>query len=209
MKQHRASFYMLFALVLLAGIIVMSCNKKIHLTTHEAITPDTAADVMHTYTAVYPDTFGFGTFVSNAYIQKFDIDVRPDGKGLPVGSGSVKEGRILYQKKCVLCHGKTGTEGGLGGKLVSSPLDSNRTKTIGSYWPYATTVYDYIYRAMPFNEPGSLTSQEVYDLTAYLLYANAIIDSTFLITEKTLPLIEMPAKKLFVPDDRTAENPYR
>jgi mono/diheme cytochrome c family protein len=202
MKRRTVLFHISFAMILLTGIIA-ACNKNIHSNTSEAaLKADSIAENKY---SICPDTFGFGQSVSAAYIQKFDIDVRPDGKGLPVGTGRIHEGQIVYQNKCVLCHGKTGREGGIGGKLVSSPLDSNKVKTIGSYWPYATTVYDYINRAMPYNAPGSLTSQEVYDLTAYLLYANNIIDSTFLITEKTLPLIEMPAKKLFVPDDRVVK----
>lgn len=206
MKQRSLLFYigyMVASIVLIAG-----CNKKTYVSNKTHSDTSIIIPPVKTY-VVFPDTFGFGKSVSAEYIQKFDIDVRPDGKGLPAGLGRVQEGRVLYAEKCTLCHGKTGKEGGLGGKLVSSDLDSNKTKTIGSYWPYATTVYDYIYRAMPYNEPGSLTSKEVYDLTAYLLYANRIIDSTFLITEKTLPSIEMPAKKLFVPDNRGAGNEIR
>lgn len=200
MKAQPLVFCIFCILFLLAGITA-ACSKKTHPAASIADTSNTVASVEKNV-VVFPDTFGFGTAVSVAYISIFDIDVRPDGKGLPVGTGIVKEGRIVYQQKCIVCHGKTGREGGLGGKLVSSAADSNKTKTIGNYWPYATTVYDYIQRAMPYNEPGSLTSKEVYDLTAYLLYENGIIDSTFLLTEKTLPLIDMPAKPLFVPDDR-------
>lgn len=197
------SFVMIAVILLLA-----SCNKKNYALNGSQL--DSIVVVpFEKSAAVIPDTFGFGQSVSEEYISTFDIDVRPDGKGLPVGIGRVAEGRVIYKQKCILCHGKTGTEGGLGGKLVYSPFDSTKTKTIGSYWPYTTTIYDYINRAMPYNEPGSLTSAEVYNLTAFLLYANAIIDSTFLITEKTLPLIEMPAKKLFVPDDRVVENKYK
>jgi len=206
MKQLTKSFCIFLVIILSIGIIV-ACNKRTTLVSTAEFELDTSVVLpgQNKY-AAFPDTFGFGQSVSKEYIQKFDIDVRPDGKGLPVGVGIVHEGRSVYLEKCTLCHGKTGREGGLGGKLVSSPLDSNKTKTIGNYWPYATTIYDYINRAMPYNEPGSLTSKEVYDLTAYLLYENGIIDSTFLITEKTLPLIEMPSKKLFVPDDRGIKN---
>lgn len=202
MKQQRLLYFMVCMIALLPAYT--GCNKKAFVSAKTEA--DTAMVIPPVNSCVaMPDTFGFGQLVSESYIQKFDIDVRPDGKGLPVGIGRVQEGRTVYLEKCTLCHGKTGKEGGLGGKLVSSDLDSNKTKTIGNYWPYATTVYDYIYRAMPYNEPGSLISSEVYDLTAYLLYANGIIDSTFLVTEKTLPAIEMPAKKLFVPDNRAQE----
>jgi|GEM_PF-1202707 len=201
MKQLTVSLCLLFVMTI-SAVLLVACNKNVSASKENKTDTLQAAITPVEKYVVLPDSFGFGESVSEAYIQKFDIDVRPDGKGLPVGTGRVHEGRVVYQQKCILCHGSTGREGGIGGKLVSSPLDSNKTKTIGNYWPYATTIYDYVYRAMPFNEPGSLTSKEVYDLTAYLLYENGIIDSTFLITEKTLPLIEMPAKKLFVPDDR-------
>lgn len=203
MKQLTWPFCMCFTMFLTAGSIT-ACNKKIHTSVAAEDTLNKTTAIEKT-AAVFPDTFGFGQSVSTEYIRKFDIDVRPDGRGLPAGAGMVKEGRSIYLEKCTVCHGKTGREGGPGGKLVSSPPDSNKTKTIGNYWPYATTVYDYINRAMPYNAPGSLTSKEVYDLTAYLLYENGIIDSAFVITEKTLPLIEMPAKKLFVPDNRLDE----
>lgn len=137
-----------------------------------------------------------------------DTDVRPDGQGLPEGSGTVTHGRLIYQQKCALCHGRTGTEGPyavLVTKTDSSaltPASANSEKTIGNYWPYATTLYDYIQRAMPYTSPGSLTTEEVYSLTAYLLYANAIIDSTQMMNATTLPKVSMPAKDLFVVDDR-------
>lgn len=198
------SFCMLFIIHVFA-VLCTGCNKNMSFS--KTIPVDTLQSISsgEKKQATQPESFGFGKPVSAEEISTLDIDVRPDGTGLPPGTGLIKEGRALYLQKCMLCHGKTGREGGLGGKLISSALDSNRTKTIGNYWPYATTVYDYIYRAMPYNEPGSLTSKEVYDLTAYLLYENGIIDSTFLITEKSLPLIEMPAKQLFVPDDRNLE----
>src|SRR5690606_33050469 len=97
--------------------------------------------------------------------------------------------------------GKTGKEGTIGGRLVGFS-DTTKARTIGNYWPYATTVYDYINRAMPFNKPGSLTADEVYSLTAFLLNANNIIDSTAVMNPTNLPKVVMPAKDLFVPDDR-------
>ena len=83
-----------------------------------------------------------------------------------------------------------------------NPADKKKEKTIGNYWPYATTVFDYVRRAMPFNAPGSLTNEEVYHLTAYLLNANEIIDEKYVINAQTLPKVIMPAQKLYVPDDR-------
>lgn len=146
----------------------------------------------------WPASFGFGQRASAKDIARLDISIRPDGRGLPKGKGNSKEGYTIYQNKCVACHGKTGVEG---------PYDvlvaKGEQKAIGNYWPYATTLYDYIRRTMPFNMPGSLTDEEVYHLTAYLLHANGIIDSTAVMDAKSLPKVEMPAKVLFVPDDRT------
>jgi hypothetical protein len=154
----------------------------------------------------WPDRFGFGEPASLEKIASIDIDIRPDGKGLPYGSGKAVDGRKVYAKKCAACHGITGAEGPLN-RLVTT--DTSKAKTIGNYWPYATTVYDYIRRAMPFNEPGSLTDSEVFELTAYLLFANKIIDSTRIIDSTSLPHIEMPARRLFVPDDRTGGKEIR
>lgn len=151
-----------------------------------------------------PNSFGFGRKATQAEIDRLDIDVRPDGKGLPNGSGIAAKGKIIFDSKCFACHGAGGI-GGPNGSLVTNKTptaNARKEKTIGNYWPYATTVFDYIRRAMPFNEPGSLTNEEVYHLTAYLLRANEIIDENTVIDAKTLPKIEMPARNLFVPDDR-------
>lgn len=151
-----------------------------------------------------PDTFGFGRKATQAEIDRLDIDVRPDGKGLPAGSGNPSKGKIIFNTKCFTCHGAGGI-GGPNGSLVTNKTPgfaARKEKTIGNYWPYATTVFDYIRRAMPFNAPGSLSNEEVYHLTAYLLRANEIIDDNTVINAKILPRIEMPARNLFVPDDR-------
>lgn len=148
--------------------------------------------------------YGFGRSVTQAEIDKIDIDISPSGKGLPQGKGIATEGKKIFEAKCVACHG-IGGSGGLGGALVTTndPKIKKKEKTIGNYWPYATTIFDYVRRAMPFNQPGSLSNQEVYHLTAYLLHANGIIDEKKTIDAQTLPKIEMPNHKAFVPDDRT------
>lgn len=150
-----------------------------------------------------PGHFGFGRPATEAEIAVVDIDVRPDGKGLPKGEGNAGEGKAIYALKCAGCHGATGTEGP-NDRLVAADTTkgTRRIKAIGNYWPYATTVFDYIRRAMPFNHPGSLTDREVYSLTAYLLHANGLWDEKAALNAKNLPKIKMPSRDKFVPDDR-------
>lgn len=160
-----------------------------------------ATPVARPDTAGWPASFGFGHDATPQQIAALDISIRPDGKGLPGGSGDVATGRALYAAKCASCHGANGT-GGAYAPLVGAMGDTGKAKTIGNYWPYATTLFDYIRRAMPYNAPGSLSNNEVYALTAYLLQANKIIDAQAIINAQTLPEIVMPARKLFVNDDR-------
>jgi len=125
--------------------------------------------------------------------------VSPDGSGLPAGQGSVSEGRILYKAKCASCHGDDGKQpgnqiaGGIGSIATARPI-----RTVGSYWPYATTLYDYIARAMPYNEQKSLSANEVYAITAYVLNLNEIIDDEASLSRETLPGLEMPNRAGFV-----------
>lgn len=157
-------------------------------------------------TVKWPETFGFGRTATAAEISLWDITVRPDGKGLPPGEGDVAKGKAIYALKCGACHGENGKEiPGFklpGPALVSDTLYKSKPKTIGNYWPYATTLFDYIRRTMPYNLPGSLTNNEVYSLTAFLLSANQIIKPGAILNAQTLPRVIMPAKKLFVVDDR-------
>jgi len=152
-------------------------------------------------TVAWPSSFGFGRQATAAELAALGISIRPDGKGLPAGSGNAMAGKIIYAAKCAVCHGKTGMEGPYM-QLVSKADDSLRIKTIGNYWPYATTIFDYTRRAMPFNAPGSLSDNEVYGLTAFLLAANRVIDSQTVINSGNLGGIKMPARGRFVPDDR-------
>ncbi|WP_293788747.1 c-type cytochrome [uncultured Pedobacter sp.] len=153
-----------------------------------------------------PAKFGFGRKATALEIAAWDIDVRPDGKGLPAGQGDVKKGKILYGQKCAICHGVDGTEKpGIklpGNALVGDTSATSKPKTIGNYWPYATTLFDYVRRAMPYNLPGSLNNDEVYSITAYLLNANKIIKADVVLNAKNLYKVVMPAKKLFIMDDR-------
>ena len=148
--------------------------------------------------------YGLGHTPSSAEIKAWDFAISPDGKELPPGSGSAAEGAKIYAAQCASCHGKTGREGpndvlvgGQGTLNTSKPV-----KTIGSYWPRATTVWDYINRSMPFNKPGSLSADEVYSLTAYLLWMNEIIREDEVMNAKSLPLVKMPNRDGFIPDSR-------
>jgi cytochrome c len=130
--------------------------------------------------------------------------VAPDGTGLPEGSGTAVEGRTLYSLRCAKCHGeKAGGDigpalvGGRGTLATAKPL-----KTVGSFWPYATSLWNYINRAMPFHEPGSLTPSQVYAAVAYLLYLNDIVSENEVLNAKTLPKIRMPNRDGFISDPR-------
>jgi cytochrome c len=127
-----------------------------------------------------------------------ELTVFPDGRGLPDGSGTPEEGKVLYAAHCVACHGPEG-QGGSGGELVGkSPLNGpHPDQTIGNYWPYATTLFDFIRRSMPLNAPRSLTDPNIYALTAYLLHLNGIISKDHAVNAKTLPEIKMPNREGF------------
>lgn len=150
-----------------------------------------------------PERFGFGAPASEARVAMWDIDVRPDGAGLPAGSGSVAQGRDVYMVHCVACHGPTGTEGPNDRLVDAEQWDAYpTTRTIGNYWPHATTLYDFIRKAMPQLTPGILSDDEVYAVIAYLLYLNEIVPEDAVMDATTLPAVEMPARDRFVIDDR-------
>lgn len=144
--------------------------------------------------------FGLGREATKAEVASWDIDVRPDGAGLPDGSGSVADGEPLYLEMCAACHGEF-AEGGtrfpvlMGGHKTLASIDP--VKTIGSYWPYASTVYDYIYRAMPFGQAQTLTPDQTYAITAYLLYLNDVVPEDFVADKKSLPAVKMPNENGF------------
>jgi cytochrome c len=157
--------------------------------------------------------FGIGKPASENEIKAWDIDVSPNGAGLPAGSGSVAQGGKLYAEKCAACHGAKG-EGKPADRLVGGQgtlKAANPVKTIGSFWPYATTVFDYVYRAMPYTAPQSLSASETYALTAYLLHMNGILGAEATLDAASLSKIRMPNREGFVGDGRpdTANVPCR
>ena len=144
-------------------------------------------------------------------VAAWDIDVRPDGLGLPAGSGSVTDGEELFADQCAACHGDFGEAVGRWPALAGGHetlAEERPVKTIGSYWPYLSTAYDYIFRAMPYGDAQSLTPDEVYQLVAYILYLNDAVDEGFILTKENFTGVAMPNIDSFRLDDRaTTEYP--
>lgn len=158
-----------------------------------------------------PRTFALGHTPSAATIAAENIDVSPNGEGLPPGSGTPTQGAPIYAAACASCHGANGE-----GKapqypqLIGGPRgvfnfagDPKIPRTIGNYWPYATTLFDYIRRAMPLTAPGSLTADQTYAVTAFLLNREGLVPDGTAMNAKSLPAVQMPARSHFVADDRT------
>ena len=150
--------------------------------------------------AVFADSPRLGQPISEADVKAWDISVLPDGSNLPAGSGTSAMGARIFAEKCTACHG----EGGKGGKntelVGGEPLSSRieATKTIANFWQYSTTLFDYIRRAMPWPNPRTLSDDEVYALTAYILALNKIIDEKAVMNAQTLPKVRMPNRDGFI-----------
>jgi S-disulfanyl-L-cysteine oxidoreductase SoxD len=161
----------------------------------------------------YPSTFDFGATASAQEVAAVAIAIAPDGKGLPAGKGSYAQGKIVYENACAACHGADlkgvaglpnmpagpalRLSGGRG--TLNTP---NPVMTVESYWPHATTLFDYVRRAMPFQAPGSLTADEIYAVVAYILGEGNIIDRSIVLDAQELPRVRMPNRDGFVPDPR-------
>jgi len=150
--------------------------------------------------AIAGEDYGLGRTATPAEIGQWDIDVAPDGAGLPPGEGSVLEGRAVYAIRCASCHGDRGQggpmdrlAGGVGTTATSKPV-----KTVGSFWPYATTLYDFIRRAMPFDSPQSLSPAETYAVCAYVLFLNGLLPENAVLDAKSLPELRMPNRDAFM-----------
>jgi S-disulfanyl-L-cysteine oxidoreductase SoxD len=164
-----------------------------------------------------PSRFGVGTPATDSLIALWNIDVNPDGVGLPAGRGSASEGAVVFAQKCASCHGAAGQ-----GIPPVAPIvgrepregfpfgsDPKLVKTVGNYWPYATTLFDYVRRAMPQNAPGSLTPNELYAVVAWVLAANEIVAQDAVLDATTLPAVKMPARDRFVVDDRRGGTEFK
>ena len=178
---------------------------------------ESAPDATAAATPAPPASWGLGHVVDTAQLGTLDIDVDPTGATLPPGSGNATKGLMVYASKCATCHGAKGEGlGAMPGHPASPKLvgrdpregfpfgrDPKLVKTIGNYWPYATTVYDYVHRAMPLSAPGTLTPDETYAVVAWLLAENEIIPRDAEMNARTLPAVKMPAAGRFVADDRS------
>ncbi len=148
---------------------------------------------------------GPGRAATPEEISALDLDVRADGAGLPEGSGSVAQGEALYAERCAACHGEFGEGVGRMPALIGGEdtLATDRPRrTVGSFWPHAPTVFDYLRRAMPFGHAATLSAEETYALTAFILNANGIVGDGFVADRRTLPAVRMPNRDGFLPDDR-------
>lgn len=152
-----------------------------------------------------PSYSNIGRAPTKEEIQAWDISVGPDGKGLPPGQGSAKDGAPIFAAKCAVCHGPNGEGAKIGPRVVGGIADTETlttlkpVRTVGGYWPYATTVWDFINRAMPRGQSGTLTPNEVYALTAFILAKSQIIKEDDVLDAKTLPKVQMPNRNGFVP----------
>lgn len=158
---------------------------------------------------VFAQKLGAGRAASPEEVKSWDIGISPDGRELPEGSGTATAGKEVYDRRCKRCHGDAGKGGdeaalvgGQGTLATPKPL-----KTVGSYWPHATTLFDYVRRAMPYKNPASLSNEQVYAVTAYILNLNGIVGPNDAINAKTLPQVKMPNRDGFIPDARPDTGP--
>jgi cytochrome c len=182
--RKLTSVFMQYALFLIVAVTLAS---------HEAIAEDKSG------------YYGYGKSATDAEIAGWDIDVRPDGMGLPEGQGSVEDGEMIYEAKCSECHGSFGEGVGRFPVLAGGDgtlTDARPSKTVGSYWAHLSTLWDYIHRTMPFTQPESLEDDEVYALTAYVLYLNDLVDDDFELTRDNFTSVEMPNRDSFIPEPR-------
>lgn len=149
--------------------------------------------------------FRLGRTPGEQEVKAIDISVHADGRGLPAGSGTAAAGKDVYTRRCGKCHGNEGQGGEEGAALVGGKgtlATPKPLKTVGSFWPHATTLFDYVRRAMPFDRPGTLTDEQVYQVTAHVLFLNGIVGENDAIDAKTLAQVKMPNREGFIKDGR-------
>jgi cytochrome c len=149
--------------------------------------------------------YGIGHAATPAQVAAWNLDVSPDGRNLPAGQGSVLRGREVFANQCAGCHGARGEGGSLGDKLAGGQgtlATPTPVRTVGSYWPYATTLFDYVRRAMPLNAPQSLSNEDVYAVSGYVLHLNGLLAEDAVVSAKTLTELKMPNRDGFVSDPR-------
>jgi cytochrome c len=153
-----------------------------------------------------------GRAASSAEVAGWDIVVRPDGRGLPPGKGSVKDGEDVYMARCAACHGEFGESAGRWPQVaggIGSLASDDPVRTVGSYYPYLSSVFDYVRHAMPFGDSQSMSNDELYAVVAYLLFLNDIVDGTFVLSRETFAQVTMPNQGGFYDDDReTSEKAF-
>lgn len=164
-----------------------------------------ASALLFLSTTVFAETPDLGQPATPEEIALWDISIGPDGAGLPPGSGTSRQGEAVYAAKCLACHGVKGSgkpNDQLVGGLGTLTGDQPAVKTVGSFWPYATTLFDYVRRAMPANAPRSLSNDQVYAVCAYVLQLNGIIGESAVMNAQTLAKVQMPNRDGFVPFSR-------
>ena len=167
--------------------------------------------------ATPPTRYALGHPADSTLLARLDVDVDPSGHGLPPGAGTPAQGALVYAAKCASCHGAKGEGQAIYPRLVGrDPRDGFQfasdpkiTKTVGNYWPYATTLFDYVHRAMPYNAPGSLKTDETYAVVAWLLAQNEIVPPNAVIDARALAEVRMPARDRFVNDNRHGGREFR
>lgn len=189
------------ALALYSALLLAACGPQ-----PSGQDADEAASTQgQTYRGNRVGHYGYGSTATAEQIAGWDIDIRPDGTGLPPGSGSVEDGEWLYEEQCAECHGSFG-EGVARYPVLAGGegtlRDERPAKTVGSYWPYTSTLFDYIRRAMPFTQPFSLSADDTYALTAYVLYLNDLVEYELVLDQDNLATIRLPNEPNFVPDPR-------
>lgn len=207
MSKTKARMPRLACGVTTAALVMLGISLAAQTSTTTSSSPQAASGRRTSTRSPAPQGPSLGVAVSADEIAAMDVSIGPDGAGLPPGSGTPKQGAEVYATKCLACHGSEGTNG-INDRLVGGQgtlTSASPVKTIGSYWPYATTVFDYVRRAMPYAAPHSLSDPEAYAVTAYLLHLNGIIGADDVMDAASLPKVKMPNRGGF----RSAIQPKR